>query len=122
MILKRIFDVLAISSSRLALVDGIQDVYHEVAKARFVKVLSKGLGNQGAGLVPIHLASNKYEERITSRGLRPCGFCCARVAWKNNAGMSLRRTASTRRGSISVLTASATFLVVGRGNAPSIKR
>src|ERR1700730_5271066 len=96
-------------------VKAVEQIDGEVTKTGLFVRLGEGLLDERAGLVAVHLASSRKEERITSRGLSACPVCCARKAWKNSKGISRRRMPKTLRGLISFLSTSAPFFVVGRG-------
>src|SRR5205807_5152028 len=71
---KGVLDVGCIPTVRFRFVDVIDKVAREVPEASAVEGKRKCLFDESTGLVPIHLASNRYEERRTSRGLSACGL------------------------------------------------
>src|SRR5437773_784681 len=119
-IFERIFDVGFVRNKSFRFIELVQELENERSKSILVEASGKRLADKVPRLLLIHVDLTKYEERITSRGLNMYALSCARVGWRNKVEMSRRKIPRTFSGSISFFSASATFLVVGRGRAPSV--
>src|SRR6266853_289616 len=71
-VLEGVFDVLASPRLGLGFVNAVAQIDGEVSETGLVECVSEGQLDERAGLVVVHLAPNRYEERMTSRGSNAC--------------------------------------------------